>query len=497
MSATPTVSPEIRNFEGAHGYAQRQPQKTAAWQTVQLHWLEYEAQVEQAHDGHGVAAFVSAAMSKFLGCGMHTSGFARVRCKSCGDDLLLPFSCKQRGICSSCDGRRMVELSAHLVDDVVPDVATRQWVLTFPHWLRFRLAFDAKLLTGALGVWIKTVTSWYRKQARQRWKIADGQCASFSVVQRFGDALVLNPHIHSVFCDGVWFAGDGGDIEPEFLELDGPTDGEMLEICVDARRRILRWLVRKGVVQPGEQWDEGQELLAEIDPVRAWSTKAALLDRVSIGKRAGQLVARLREGPVQAKKMGRRCAMADGFNIHANVRIGPMGRDALERLCRYVLRPALCSGRLELLDDGRILARLKRRWSDGTWAKVFEPLDFLSKVTALIPLPRSNLLRYHGQFAPQGRWRAAIVRTTRKRSTGCNQVPLDEATKHRRRSWAELLRRAFSIEILACLKCGGRRELIALINPGKAAARILEHVGIPSVPPQLRAARGPPDLWWD
>ena len=184
---------------------------------------------------------------------------------------------------------------------------------------------------------------------------------------------------------------------PNFLELNGPTDDEMLEICVDARRRILRWLVRKGVVQPGEQWDEGQELLAETDPVRAWSTQAALLDRVSIGKRAGQLVARLRAAPVQAKKMGRRCAMTDGFNIHANVRIGPMDRDALERLCRYILRPALCSGRLELLDDGRVLARLKRRWSDGTWAKVFEPLDFLSKVTALIPLPRSNLPIHPGR----------------------------------------------------------------------------------------------------
>ena len=81
--------------------------------------------------------------------------------------------------------------------------------------------------------------------------------------------------------------------------------------------------------------------------------------------------------------------MADGFNIHANVRIGPMGRDALERLCRYVLRPALCSGRLELLDDGRILARLKRRWSDGTWAKVFE----LHANVRIGPLARDALER--------------------------------------------------------------------------------------------------------
>ena len=79
-----------------------------------------------------------------------------------------------------------------------------------------------------------------------------------------------------------------------------------------------------------------------------------------------QLVARLRENPVVAKKSGRRCAMADGFNLHANVRIGPLARDSLERLSRYILRPALCNARLHRLPDGRILAKLKRKWSDGT-----------------------------------------------------------------------------------------------------------------------------------
>ena len=88
--------------------------------------------------------------------------------------------------------------------------------------------------------------------------------------------------------------------------------------------------------------------------------------------------------------MGRRCAVADGFNVHANVRIGPLAKDNLERLCRYILRPALCNARLERLPDGRILARLKRRWSDGTWAKLFEPVDFLSKVSALIRTASRN-----------------------------------------------------------------------------------------------------------
>jgi hypothetical protein len=31
---------------------------------------------------------------------------------------------------------------------------------------------------------------------------------------------------------------------------------------------------------------------------------------------------------------------------------------------------------------------------------VFEPLDFLARLAALVPRPRVNLTRYHGVFAP-------------------------------------------------------------------------------------------------
>jgi len=43
-------------------------------------------------------------------------------------------------------------------------------------------------------------------------------------------------------------------------------------------------------------------------------------------------------------------------------------RHRLERLCRYVARPAISSERLARRDDGRLIYRLKRRWRDGTAA---------------------------------------------------------------------------------------------------------------------------------
>lgn len=42
--------------------------------------------------------------------------------------MVVAFSCKGRGFCPSCTGRRMADLAAHLVDEVLPKVAIRQWV---------------------------------------------------------------------------------------------------------------------------------------------------------------------------------------------------------------------------------------------------------------------------------------------------------------------------------------------------------------------------------
>ena len=56
----------------------------------------------------------------------HSEG---VHCDQCGADRLVPFSCKGRGFCPSCTGRRMADTAAHLVDRVLPEVPVRQWVL--------------------------------------------------------------------------------------------------------------------------------------------------------------------------------------------------------------------------------------------------------------------------------------------------------------------------------------------------------------------------------
>ena len=58
-------------------------------------------------------------------------------------NLLVALSCRRRGFCPSCGARRMVDLAAHLVDRVLPDVPVRQWVLSLPFGLRYLVAHNA------------------------------------------------------------------------------------------------------------------------------------------------------------------------------------------------------------------------------------------------------------------------------------------------------------------------------------------------------------------
>ena len=98
-----------------------------------MHLTNFLATVDARTGGVGLPAFVVAEFRKFLRCGVLAHGFARVRCEDCAFERLVPFSCKGRGFCPSCGGRRMAERAAHLVEHVFPpDVPVRQWVLSVP-----------------------------------------------------------------------------------------------------------------------------------------------------------------------------------------------------------------------------------------------------------------------------------------------------------------------------------------------------------------------------
>ena len=92
---------------------------------------------EDDWDGQRVPAYVEREFRHDLECGILSYGFARARGPGCGHDFLVAFSRKGRGLCPSCNARRMAETAAHLVDHVIPPLPVRQRVRSVPKRLRW------------------------------------------------------------------------------------------------------------------------------------------------------------------------------------------------------------------------------------------------------------------------------------------------------------------------------------------------------------------------
>ena len=150
----------------------------------------------------------------------------------------------------------------------------------------------------------------------------------------------------------------------------------------------------------------------------------------------------------------------------------------MERLCRYISRPAVSEERLSLTESGKIRYELKNSYRNGTTHIIFDPLDFISKLAALVPVPRVNLTRYHGIFAPHHAHRAEIVNTTDKKkqlNTQAENVK-SEIEKRASMTWAQRLKRVFNIDINVCEACGGAVKVIACIEDQGVINQILLHL---------------------
>lgn len=103
--------------------------------------------------------------------------------------------------------------------------------------------------------------------------------------------------------------------------------------------------------------------------------------------------------PGSLEESSARVARVAGFSLHAGVAAARHERRKLERLCRYITRPAIAVPRLSLTTHGNVRYQLKTPYRDGTTHVIFEPLDFMALLAAYVPRSLVNLTRYQGVFA--------------------------------------------------------------------------------------------------
>jgi hypothetical protein len=171
-------------------YTPRLPEQTLLHRVVREQLEPFLARARARE--HPAPHFVAQELRAFLRCGILAHGFLRLRCDDCGHDRLVPFSCKRRGFCPSCGGRRMADTAAHLVDRVLPVVPVRQWVLTLPYALLYRCAYDRALTSEVLRAFLRALFAELRRRVRRHWGVRAEQCGAVTFIQRFGSALNLN-----------------------------------------------------------------------------------------------------------------------------------------------------------------------------------------------------------------------------------------------------------------------------------------------------------------
>lgn len=538
-------------------YRPRRPTETILYGAVRDHLATFLEHARETYSAP-LPRYVNDELRGYLRCGVFAHGFVRAHCDACGHDLLVAFSCKARGVCPSCAGRRMANTAAHLVDRVFPAVPVRQWVLSLPFELRRLAAFDANVLAALTRIFAEALSDRYRTWGRGA-RLGACRTGAVTFVQRFGSSLNLNVHLHVVVMDGV-FVREMEDIVFHAAPL--PTRGELDHVLERVHRRVSAWLARHGHIGASSIEADSDEMSSPT-PLDACAHLAMQRGVTKMMRDDGK-------EEVDANASGARTAPAheatdhEGFNLHASVRIEAADDLGRERLCRYGARPPFSLERFRNLRGGRIGYRIKKARGGRAKLLVLTPLELLARIAALIPPPRYPLVRYHGVLAPRSSWRKSVVprpperdvsrakkdsrgqRVTDSgrdpfRERGPHSARADDEANHRRKPpvlatfavtdfsatylapnviavghwerlrggllfatapripWSILLRRTFEVDVLECAKCHGRLRILGAVEDPTVARAVLEQLGLPAdapvqTPPVQTRARDPSTL---
>ena len=429
----PSLQPSDRRHETkAPHYRARDPQPTDLYRllldNLETFLAHYETRYQPEH-GY-LRPEMLRSFEELLSCGVYQFGMARIRCRDCGHDTFVPLSCRRRGVCPLCHAKRQLFLTDRVLEQVLPDVPCRQWTFSLPKALRVFFRFDAALFKELSQLVVRELTRYVRAVTGR----PELEPAFVVWDQSFGTLLdTYHPHQHICATDG------GFTPEGAFVPLGKVRNKDVEALCEVLRHCVVRWLVRREKLSP----DFAHCLLG-------WKHS--------------------------------------GFSLDASRRV-PAGRRAqLERLLGYMARhPFDPAGIRYDAAKGTVRYRAGRRHAVRKTAFIeVDALDFIAMLATHIPHARRHQVRYYGAAHPAVRHRL-----------GLGGLPVDTdmpavTAARGHKSWARLIWRVYGIDPLICPKCGGPREILAVIFDPESIARVLRHLDLPTDLPVQRPARSPP-----
>src|SRR3989339_124787 len=288
--------------------------------------------------------YIEQVIYRYLDCGDLHNGFARVKCKDCGHEYLLAFSCKLRHFCPSCHQKRVVEYGEWLLCDVLKDVPYKHWVFSIPKRLRIYFLYDRKLLAKLSKCAWNVITAYLKSTVLDKDAVPGASIA----VQTYGDFLNFNPHLHAIVSDGCFLKDGSFHTAPIFIIKD-------LEEAF--QYEVLKMFKKEGKIND-----------TIIENMLSWHHS--------------------------------------GFNVYIGDRIESDDKAGLGNLARYIIRACFSQERLvyipaEKSDDG--VAKVIYTSKDRKFRKVFMVLDWLARLTTHIPGRYEQTVRYYGFYSNKSR----------------------------------------------------------------------------------------------
>jgi hypothetical protein len=141
----------------------------------------------------------------------------------------------------------MSDTSAHLVDEVFPEVPTREWVCSLVWGLRYAMGYDRRLCADVLDAFIRSLRRSLRWRAKKKLgldSVEDAMFGAVTFIQRADSALRLNVHFHCIVRTGVYVRDERGELC--FHELGTLPCVEVAEVARWTHERLRIVLERHG-----------------------------------------------------------------------------------------------------------------------------------------------------------------------------------------------------------------------------------------------------------
>lgn len=276
-------------------------------------------------------------VERMLKCQTWDLGYAIFKCPDCGNEKIVPHTCKSR-MCSSCGNKYNVQRATSIFSKLFK-YKHRHVVFTIPEDLRIYFRKDRKRLNYLFKAASITVNYWIK----EKYKKKDIIPAYISILHTFGRSLIFNPHIHMILMDG----GISNKCK-EFVKIDFFSYPSF-------RKRFMKVLLD----------------MLEKD-----------IGKSEFRKVKNDLYFRYKEG----------------FYVYAPPSKFKSYVDLIKYVCRYVARPVMAESRIIDYDGEYVTFWYQRHEDDLIIIEKIHAYEFISRIIVHIPDYNFKQIRFYGAY---------------------------------------------------------------------------------------------------